>query len=384
VKVTDIETFIVHPAGRGKNLLFVKVNTDEGIHGWGEAYTQSDRDRSIEISVHELGEYLKGRDPFAIKHFTTQAAYNDFLGKRGSMECYSAISALEHAMWDIAGKKCGQPVYNLLGGPCRDKIRVYANGWGDGGGDPHARAAKALELIEQGFTALKWDPFPSPWRAYIDKDQEKRAIDGVRIMRETVGPDIDLMVEVHRRLAPINAIRVAHAIEEYKPYWFEEPVSARNLDAMAEVRKKINIPIMTGEELYTKTEFREVFERRAADILNPDVCNVGGILELKEIAAMAEAHLVAMSPHNYNSTMIGLAATVHAAATMPNFLITEYFVNFENLGKEIARPPMLQQGGYIPLPTTPGLGIDLDEDALRAHAYQHFPKRNIRQFADEP
>jgi len=383
VKVTGVETFLVHP-GRGKNLLFVKVSTDEGIHGWGEAYTQADRDRSIEISVHELAEYLKGRDPFAIKHFTTQAAYQDFLGKRGSMECYSAISAIEHALWDIAGKACGQPVYNLLGGPCRDKVRVYANGWGDGGKDPHATAARALEILEQGFTALKWDPFPNPWRTHIDKDQERAAIESVRIMRETVGPDVDLMVEVHRRLAPINAIRVARAIEEYRPYWFEEPVSARNLDAMAEVRGKINIPIMTGEELYTKTEFREVFERRAADILNPDVCNVGGILELKEIAAMAEAHLVAMSPHNYNSTMIGLAATVHAAATMPNFLITEYFVNFEGLGKEIARPPMLQQGGYIPLPTTPGLGIDLDEDALRAHGYEHFRKRNIRQFSDEP
>ncbi|MGE3270032.1 MAG: mandelate racemase/muconate lactonizing enzyme family protein [Chloroflexota bacterium] len=383
MKVTGVETFLVHPGRRGKNLLFVKVNTDEGIHGWGEAYTQSDRDRSIEVTVHELARYLEGRDPWAIKHFT-HWAYNDFLGKRGSMECYSAISGIEHALWDIAGKAAGQPVYNLLGGPCRDKIRVYANGWGDGSKDPHATAARALELVEQGFTALKWDPFPNPWRAYIDKDQEKAAIDSVRIMRETVGPDIDLMVEVHRRLAPINAIRVAHAIAEYRPYWFEEPVSARNLDAMAEVRKKIDIPIMTGEELYTKTEFREVFERRSADILNPDVCNVGGILELKEIAAMAEAHLVAMSPHNYNSTMMGLAATVHAAATMPNFLITEYFVNFEGLGKEIARPPLLQQGGYVPLPTTPGLGLDLDEDALRAHAYERFPARNIRQYADEP
>jgi galactonate dehydratase len=383
VKVTNVETFLVHPQGRGKNLLFVKVSTDEGIHGWGEAYTQQDRDRSIETSVHELGAYLIGRDPWAIKHFT-YVAYNDFLGKRGSMECYSAISGLEHALWDICGKAAGQPVYNLLGGPCRDKIRVYANGWGDGGRDPHATAARALELVEQGFTALKWDPFPNPWRAYIDKDQERHAIEGVRIMRETVGPDVDLMVEVHRRLAPINAIRVANAIEQYRPYWFEEPVSARNLDAMAEVRSKINLPIMTGEELYTKTEFREVFERRAADILNPDVCNVGGILELKEIAAMAEAHLVAMSPHNYNSTMIGLAATVHAAATMPNFLITEYFVNFEGLGKEIARPPLLQKDGYVHLPTTPGLGIDLDEDALRAHGYEHFRQRNIRQYSDEP
>ena len=382
MKVTGVETFLVHP-GRGKNLLFVKVSTDEGIHGWGEAYTQADRDRSIEISVHEMAEYLKGRDPFDIKHFTS-VMYNDFLGKRGSMECYSAISALEHAMWDIAGKACGQPVYNLLGGKVREKVRVYANGWGDGGKDPHATAARALEIIEQGFTALKWDPFPNPWRAYIDKDQERAAIEGVRIMRETVGPNIDLMVEVHRRLAPINAIRVANEIEQYRPYWFEEPVSARNLDAMAEVRSKINLPIMTGEELYTKTEFREVFERRAADILNPDVCNVGGILELKEIAAMAEAHLVAMSPHNYNSTMIGLAATVHAAATMPNFLITEYFVNFEGLGKEIARPPLLQQDGYVTLPTTPGLGLDLDEDALRAHGYEHFRKRSIRMPGDEP
>ncbi len=350
-----MKTGCISASAGSRDGLFVKVETDAGLHGWGECYTQADRDKSIEITVHELGAYLIGRDPWAIKHFTYMA-YNDFLGKRGSMETYSAISAIEQALWDIAGKAAGQPVYNLLGGPCRDKIRVYANGWGDGSKDPHAAAAKALALVEQGFTALKWDPFPNPWRAYIDKDQEKAAIEGVRIMRETVGPDIDLMVEVHRRLAPINAIRVANAIEQYKPYWFEEPVSARNLDAMAEVRKKINLPIMTGEELYTKTEFREVFERRAADILNPDVCNVGGILELKEIAAMAEAHLVAMSPHNYNSTMIGLAATVHASATMPNFLITEYFVNFEELGKEIARPPMLQEGrlGRLPLPPRPG------------------------------
>jgi galactonate dehydratase len=397
VKVTGVETFLLHP-GRGKNLLFVKVNTDEGIHGWGEAYTQADRDRSIELTVHELARYLEGRDPFAIKHFT-YVAYTDFLTKRGSMEAYSAISALEHALWDIAGKATGQPVYNLLGGPCRDKIRVYANGWGDGARDPHARAARALEILEQGFTALKWDPFPNPWRAHIDKDQERAAIESVRIMRETVGPDVDLMVEVHRRLAPINAIRIAHAIEEYRPYWFEEPVSARNLDAMAEVRSKINLPIMTGEELYTKTEFREVFERRAADILNPDVCNVGGILELKEIAAMAEAHLVAMSPHNYNSTMIGLAATVHASALMPNFLITEYFVNFRmesptnggppvarfsRFGEGLAHNPLPVVDGYVPLPTAPGLGVEMDEEALRAHAYEHFPKRTIRMPGDEP
>ena len=380
MRVTGVETFLIHP-GRGKNLLMVKVSTDEGIHGWGECYTQSDRDQSVEWTVHQMARYLVGRDPFAIKHFT-YVMYTDFLGKRGSTETYCAISGLEHALWDIAGKAAGQPVYNLLGGQCREKIRVYANGWSEGIKEPHALAARALEVLEMGFTALKWDPYPSPWREYIDKDQERAAIESVRVMRETVGPEVDLLIETHRRLAPMHAVRVANAIAEYRPFWFEEPVSARNLDALAEVRSKISIPVMTGEELYTKTEFRDVFEKRAADI-NPDVCNVGGILELKEIAAMAEPSLVVVSPHNYNSTMIGLAATCQVSAVMPNFLITEYFVNFEEMGKRIAKPPLLQQGSYVPLPTTPGLGIELDEDALRAHAYQQFKTRNIRHPADE-
>jgi galactonate dehydratase len=202
-------------------------------------------------------------------------------------------------------------------------------------------------------------------------------------MREALGPDVELLIEVHRRLAPMYAVRIAREIAQYRPFWYEEPVSAQNLDLLAEVRSQIPIPVVTGEELYTKSDFRVVFEKRAADIINPDVCNVGGILELKEIAAMAEPCYVAVSPHNYNSTTIGLAATVHASATMPNFLITEYFVNFEPIGREIAKPPLIQQDGYVALPTAPGLGIDLDEEALRARAYQPFPDRKIRQFSDE-
>jgi galactonate dehydratase len=380
MRVTDVKTFLVHP-GRGKNWLFVKVETDEGIHGWGEAYTQSDRDRAIEIFVHEMKRYLIGRSPFAIKHFTT-VMYHDFLGKRGATDPFSAISAIEHALWDIVGKASGQPVYNLLGGPCRDKIRVYANGWSEGIKEPQALVRRAQEVVAMGFSALKWDPFPSPWRTHIDREQEQAAIDSVRIMRETLGPDVELLVEVHRRLAPINAIRVAHAIEQYRPFWYEEPCSSNNVDALAEVRSRISIPTVTGEELYTKEAFREVFEKRAVDIINPDVCNVGGILELKEIGAMAEPSFIAVSPHNYNSTTIGLAATVHVSATMPNFLITEYFVNFEPMGKEICTP-LLQQNGYIQIPTAPGLGVELDEEALRARAYQPFPDRRIRQFSDE-
>jgi len=384
VRVTGLETFLVHPGGgKGKNWLFVKVLTDAGVHGWGEAYTQLDRDRAIEIFAQEMGRYLVGRDPFAIKHFT-HAMYHDFVGKRGSVDFFSALSAIEQALWDVVGKALGTPVYNLLGGPCRDRIRVYANGWSGGAKTPAELVERAREVLAMGFDALKWDPFPDPWRAYIGPDEERAAVESVRAMREALGPDVELLVEVHRRLAPMYAVRIARQIEQYRPFWYEEPVSAQNLDALAEVRRQIAIPVVTGEELYTKSDFRQVFEKRAVDIINPDVCNVGGILELKEIAAMAEPSYVAVAPHNYNSTTIGLAATVHASAVMPNFLITEYFVNFEAVGKEIARPPLLPERGSIPLPTTPGLGIELDEEALRARAYLPFPARTLRRVSDEP
>ncbi|MBC7317012.1 MAG: mandelate racemase/muconate lactonizing enzyme family protein, partial [Chloroflexi bacterium] len=219
-------------------------------------------------------------------------------------------------------------------------------------------------MVERGFTALKFDPFPGRWRLYVDKEVERAAEANVRAVREAVGPDVDILIEVHRRLAPMHAIRVAHRLEPYKPFWYEEPVPAENIPALAEVRAQIDIPVVTGEALYTKAAFREVFERRAADILNPDVCNCGGILELREIAAMAEPYYVAISPHNYNSTTLGLAATIHAAAGMPNFILTEYFVNFEQTSTEIARQPFIVQDGYISLPTAPGLGIELEEQAL--------------------
>ncbi len=379
MKVTNVQTFLVHP-GVGKNWLFVKVETDEGIHGWGECYTQADRDRAIEIHVQKLGDYLIGRSPFNIKHFTFMA-YHDFAGKRGAMDVYCAISGIEQAMWDIVGKALNTPVYNLLGGACRDKIRVYANGWG--GRTIEERAERAKQLVENGFTAMKFDPFPGPWRTHISRKDEEAAVDCVRAVREAVGPDVDLLIEVHRRLAPIHAIRVAGMMEEFNPFWYEEPVSARNLDALAEVRHSINLPVVTGEELYTKAEFREVFEKSAADILNPDVCNCGGILELKEIAAMAEPYFVVMSPHNYNSTTIGLAATIQACTVMPNFLITEYFVNFTERGNAISVNPIEVENGYIHLPTSPGLGLELDEKALSAFPYREFPKRHLRQFNEE-
>jgi galactonate dehydratase len=379
MKVTDVRTFFVDPGG-AKNWLFVRVETDLGIHGWGECYTQVDRDRSIEAHVEQLGRYLVGRDPHQIKHFTF-SSYHDFASKRGAMEFYCAVSGIEQALWDIVGKALNTPIYNLLGGPCRDRIRVYANGWG--GRTPEEMGQRARALVEQGFTAMKFDPFPGPWRTHISRDDERTVVACVRAVREAVGPDVELLIEVHRRLAPIHAVRVAGMLEEFQPFWYEEPVSARNLNALAEVRRAIRLPVVTGEELYTKAEFREVFEKQAADILNPDVCNCGGILELKEIAAMAEPYFVTMAPHNYNSTTVGLAATLQVCATIPNFLITEYFVNFTERGDAISKAPLRVENGFIPLPTAPGLGIDLDEAALSRYPYREHALRRLPQPEDE-
>jgi galactonate dehydratase len=256
-------------------------------------------------------------------------------------------------------------------------VRVYANGWYSGARSPDEFAARARATVARGFTALKFDPFPGPWRTHITHDAERAVVDTVSAVREAVGPGVDLLIEVHRRLAPMHAVRVARLLEPFDPFWYEEPVSARDPGALAECRRDIHIPIVTGEELYTRFEFREIFERRAADIINPDVCNVGGIEELRAIAAMAEAYHVAVSPHNYNSTTIGLAATLHLSAAIPNFLITEYFVNFEARGLEIAVPPLRVENGYVDVPRAPGLGLDLREDALARHAYREFPLRSM-------
>jgi len=324
---------------------------------------------------------LIGRDPRNIKHFM-QIAYDDFAGRRSAMDLWCALSGIEQAMWDITGKVAGMPVHMLLGGACRSQIRVYANGW-SGSTNPLTLAERAQEVVEMGFTAMKFDPIPGPWRTYVSKDVENAAIENVEAVRDAVGWDVDILVEMHRRLAPMHARRIAREIERFRPFWYEEPVLAENIDALAAVKRDINLPVVTGEELYTKFEFREVFEKQAADIINPDVCNVGGILELKEIAAMAEPYFVVVSPHNYNSTTLGLAATMQVSAAIPNFLITEYFVNLEEFGKDIAKVPFEVKDSYIQVPTTPGIGIDLDEDRLANYPYQPFPARSPRQYYEE-
>jgi galactonate dehydratase len=388
MKLTSVESFLVRSGGHQAGMtgekiwLFVKVNTDEEIHGWGEAYTQLDRHVSIDKIVQEIGRYLVDRDPFNIKHFTSMV-YNDFAGRRGSMDLYCALSGIEQALWDICGKKLDVPVYKLLGGACRPKIRVYANGWYKDAMLPEEYAERAVETVKLGFNALKFDPFPGPWRFFIDKEDEQLAVKVVKAVREAVGPEIDLLVEVHRRLAPMHAIQVARQMEEFKPFWYEEPVPSENIPALSEVKEHVNIPVVTGEALYTKSDFREVFESRAADIINPDVCNCGGILELKEIAAMAEPYYVAVSPHNYNSITVGLASTVQVSACISNFIITEYFINFEEVGKKILEKPLKLKDSQIKLPNEPGLGVELKEDELLKRKTEVQPIRSLRKYSEE-
>jgi galactonate dehydratase len=382
MKITSVKSYTVHPGWR-KNLIFVKVETDAGIHGWGEAYSQYDRDTAVTAHLEALGRYAAGRNPFDIKHFT-QIAFDDYAQRRGSVELFCAISGIEQALWDIVGKACGQPVYNLLGGRCRERIRVYANGWGYQLRTPadYARAAEAV--VKQGFTALKLDPLPQPWRTWIPREEEERAVGVVRAVREAVGPKVDILIDQHRRLAPMHAIRLDRRLAEFDLYWLEEPNLAEMPEAMAEVRRATGLPIVIGEATYTKTGFRPLLEARCADILNPDVACCGGILELKEIAAMAEPFLVAMSPHNYNSTLVALASTVHASATMPNFLITEYFVPFVDFCDRISPNQIKPKDGYIELPTAPGLGVEVDEEALKRHPGKPYATRRLRQPGEEP
>lgn len=382
MKITAVKPYTIHPGWR-KNLILVKVETDEGIHGWGEAYSQYDRDTAVMAQLIALGRYAVGRDPFAIKQFT-QMAFDDYAARRGSLELFCAISGIEQAMWDIVGKSCKQPVYNLLGGRYRDKIRVYANGWSYGMKEPDDYARAAESVVKQGFTALKFDPLPAPWRTYIPKEHERRAVRVVKAIRDAVGPDVDLLIEQHRRLAPMHAIRLDKQLAAFDLYLMEESCQAEYPDELALIRREIGVPMMIGEATYTKTGFRPLLEKRSADILNPDVACVGGILELKEIAAMAEPFLVAMSPHNYNSTLVALASTVHASATMPNFTITEYFLPFVDFCDKISPNQLKPKNGYIDLPTAPGLGIDVDEEALKKYPGKLYTGRKLRHPEDEP
>src|SRR5712664_4126890 len=380
MKIGRIETFILG-TGSSKDLLFCRVETEDGLHGWGEAYVTQGKEKVVAECIQAMAPHVIGRSAFNIRH-TGQVMYEDFAIKRGSPELLAAWSAVEIASWDILGKRAGLPVYNLIGGASRERVRVYANGWSRGT-MIEERVERGLQVKAMGFTAAKFDPFPGPWRSFVDRRDEDVAIDYVRAVRQALGPDFEILVEAHRRFAPQHAIRIGNRLTEFNIDWYEEPCLADNLALLAEVRRTVPIPIVTGEALYTKEQFAACLALRAADILNPDICAIGGISALLDIAAMAQPQAVVMSPHNYNSPLIGMAATVHVSAVIPNFKITEYFVNFTEICRDIATESLSVNEGWIDLPTAPGLGIDIDVDRLRAHPHQESTKHGFRQYWEE-
>ncbi len=356
MKIVGVEPHYL-PARRP--LVLVKVTTDTGLYGWGEA-TLEGKEATVMQAVCELARYLTGRDPFRIEDHWQQMYRGAFWV--GGPVLNSAISGVEQALWDLKGKAYGAPVYELLGGKVRDRLRAYANGWFHGAQsvDDYVRMAK--ETVARGYTALKWDPFGKSG-LFISNDEADAAVENVRAIREAVGPKIDLLIEVHGRFSPANAIRVAQRLEPFFPFWYEEPIPPENIDALATVARAVRFPIASGERLFTKWGFKEIIEKQAAAVVQPDICHAGGIWELRKIAAMAEVYYIGMAPHNPNGP-IATMASIHLDACTPNFLIQEYVVD-EHVGYDglIAEPPVVENG-YFLIPDRPGLGIEVDESLL--------------------
>src|SRR3984885_13787792 len=262
MKIARIETFLFDP-GTAKNLLFCRVETESGLHGWGEAYVTPGKEQVIEHLLQTLSKYMIGRDAHTIRH-TAQVVFEDFAMRRTSLDLMSAWSAIEIALWDIVAKNAGQPLYNILGGASRERVKVYANGWSSGTESIERNVERALKVREAGYTALKWDPFPGPWRSFIHREDEDHVVRYVRLMRGALGPEFGLLVEVHRRLAPIHAIRIGKRLAEFDIGWYEEPCLCDNIELVAEVRRALpGVPIVTGGGVYSKEAFAQALTARA-------------------------------------------------------------------------------------------------------------------------
>ncbi len=367
MKIRDVKTYLVNAAHR--NLVFVRLNTDEGITGVGEctaAYGVGSL--AVEGAVKELAPLLIGQDPFAIERLCYTMYRESFWGVSGGPFICSAISGLEQALWDIKGKALKVPVYEMLGGRVRDKIRVYANTWAN------QRKLEdyvefAVRAVANGFTALKIYPFGE--EELVKNEQE--AIERVRAVRDAVGDDVDIMIDGSWMFlsSASAAIRVGKKLEKFNPLFYEEPIVPDNIDATAQLAANINIPVAGGERIYKVNGFRRYLDKQALDVIQPDVGLVGGILELKKIAAMADAHSVPIAPHNCNGP-VATAATIQIDACTTNFLIQEIFP-FDppwhyNLVDEA--PERMIKNGYLNVSRRPGLGVELSDEEIAKHPYK--------------
>lgn len=363
MKVTDIRTFVVDCYRT--NWVFVKVYTDEGIDGVGEA-TLEYKEKALLGAVEHIKEYLVGKDPRDIeKHF--HLIYRDAYW-RGGPVLMSALSAVETALWDILGKSLGVPVSTLLGGRVNEKVRIYVNGWFAGAKTPAEFAEKAKAAATRGVTAMKWDPFGKSF-LQISAEALDNAIACVAAVREAVGNRVDLLIEGHGRFDIPTSVRIAKELEPFHPMFFEEPVPPDNLDALRAVKEKSPVPIAAGERLYTRWDYRGMFDKMAADYIQPDISHAGGIMELKKIAAEAECRYIPFAPHN-PSGPVANAATLQLAATCPNFCILEIMYSDVEWRRDVTNESLHYENGFITIPDKPGLGIEINEEACLAHPYK--------------
>jgi galactonate dehydratase len=343
LKITKLETFLVKP-----RWLFLKIHTNAGIVGLGEPIVEG-RALTCKTAVEEVAPYLVGKDPRQVAHHW-QAIYRHAF-YRGGPVLTSVLSGIDQALWDIKGKALGVPVYELLGGPTRNRVRVYA----------HAGTTQSIkDALARGFTAFKTGPAKRRPARYVETPAAIHyAVEKFAELRKTVGDECDIGIDFHGAISPATAKLLIKGLEPYQPMFVEEPCQAQNHDVMAEIARGTHLPIATGERVFTKWGFREVLEKKAATILQPDLCHAGGITEVRLIAGMAEAYYASIAPHNPLGP-ISLAAGVQIAASIPNFLCQEQV----SLGEGYIKQPFKVREGYLELPTAPGLGVELDENAM--------------------
>jgi galactonate dehydratase len=364
MKIKTLETFLANAGQR--NYLFVRLTTDTGLTGIGEA-TLEWQEKAVEVLLNEwVASRVIGKDPFDIEAVVGGMIRDQY---QGGSTVMTAISAAEIALWDIIGKATGQPVYRLIGGRAKPVLHAYANGWYGGCQSPGDFAARARQVTALGYRALKFDPFVTAWKQ-LDPDEEDHAVAVVEAVSGAVGPDVGLMIEIHGRLGVSDAVRFIDRLAGHRILFCEEPVAPENIELLREVKERTRLPISSGERLYTLADFARLINLRAADVVQMDVAHCGGIATAKKIAAMAAAQDIGISPH-CSIGPVAYAAALHVAWSTPNMLLLESFAEFDVDWRNdlVAGWNPLKQG-TLALPEGPGLGIELDEAAIAAHPYR--------------
>lgn len=349
-----------------RNLVFLKLETDEGLVGVSEARSVNRTEAVLGYLAGARDKYVVGSDPFEVERLVHRMFHGDFA--RVADIAGMGIALVEMACWDLMGKAVDQPVYRLLGGAVRDRIKAYANGWYTVERTPTEFHAAAQRVVERGYRALKLDPFGAGFYE-LERREKRLAISLVESVRDAVGPDVEILVEMHGRFSPATAIEIARDLAPFEPSWLEEPVPPDNLDALAKAARGMSATVATGERIHTRYEVRRLLELGCVDVLQTDITQSCGLLEGKKIAAMADAHYVTFAPHNVGGPL-STAACLHLAACTTNFRIQEHFNDFvDPWVKEVATGPGYPSvvDGYFPLPGGPGLGVELDEALIREH-----------------